>query len=238
MRIYAFAFSILFATTSFSAPTTSPSTQPSLADLQKSRDAAEASLIAVKKSSLESLKQTPEYRIAVADRDLLESKLNQARQSGSQQDRLDASRKFVAAKERVRKMEEAAVDGNQAVKDASDEVDRLLQAIEKRKKEISAAILNDPMNVAIGEGKVVLGMTEDQAEHAFKNKSPRQWSGRVVPAGIGGYITFRKTENNLGSYRQVTFVRIQEVGDGRENELDRTTVTIAEDGKVKQIFNN
>lgn len=192
-------------------PTTFPATtQPvetSLANLKQAERSAEQDAMAT-------LRKTQDYKAAKAKADAAQSKLESARASGSAEQKLSASHDFVIVDQVVKGMERKAIESSPQVatartkiKDAQEKTARDLREEKIAQAEERLRIENDPINVAIRSGRITVGMTEDQAFEAYKNRKesnqtangPRYSAGEFNPNRMAipakPVISFKKVEN-------------------------------------------
>jgi len=206
------------------------------------------------------IRSTPSYRAEGEKRDLAAAKLEFSRKYGSPEDRLKSSHDFVVIDQKLKAMEKKAVEADPAIKSADaaiglvkaklddDEQARISAAAAERQR-----IANDPINVAIREGKIIVGMTEGNASSAFANRKRRNFEeghgGGSSGVGIDMSMSqamgtfnvepqnlIRKTQDDFESgAKRVTFTRYLRYMNGGERRTDEVVVIIR-DGKVTQVM--
>ena len=216
-------------------PTTKPTTQPM--DLQFDRDViarAKKDVESAKEKCVERVRSTPAYRAAKAEADRLKEKLDAARTSRSATDRLVASHDFVQANERLKKVERDALAADVDVAGAreelstaqvnliSDEQMLKLQETERADRERKKREA-DPVHLAKGAGRIVKGMSEEDAKGiAFKKL-----------AGIGKFIETQREELEDGAVI-VEWRRLQRSAKGDGIVTRRIRITLIQ-GKVVSV---
>ena len=219
------------------APTTQPTTRPATVA------EAQAAVNAAKTLALAKLVASSEYKQKKAVADAAMAKLQQARETGTPEDRLAASHDYVVANAPVKAMEETAFKSDPDVAAAEAELQRVRTAAAEAVKRIQEAKRpppppapnNDPMDEAMRKGKIVLGMTEDQAERAYHNRwASNQVEGEDLERRRENHFT--KGLDELGDgVRSITYKRSAVYASGEVFVGDQVTVRFR-DGKAIQIF--
>lgn len=184
---------------------------------------------------LKRLEKSAEYKSLQADADAKEKFLNEARRSGSPDQKLDASRAFVKARKAVQEMRASTVESDPIVKENRDEY----AAAENELKSATAALslevtranqeqkakdalaeeqrMKDPIYRAMKDGTLAIGMTEDQAEKA------------MAVRGYKGVTTFTGV-----SFKIVDYGLLFPAADGTHPMIAKYTVSYR-DGRIAGI---
>lgn len=238
-------------------PTTAPATQPSRDELVASLNRANQLLREAQAKCAAALKATTEYKTAREKRVAAEATLARARKAGSAQDKLAASHDFVVADQTVKNLESTAIATDPDVKSATQSRAVAQAAISTFDSSHTEALIaeqskfaNDPIHVAIREGRITTGMTEEEADVAFRNRKRRNLEEGT--GGGGGTINMsvnqalgtvnappgtlvRKTHDDLLIGQRVTFTKYLRYMNGSEYRIDEVGVLIR-DGKVIEIY--
>jgi hypothetical protein len=160
-----------------SAPVATPPA-PTIEALQAKVDSDREAVRKSEALAKERLHSSAEYRSVKADSDAKLAVLQQARQTGAPQEKLDASRDYVATLQTLKKMEATAQGTDpgriSAIQQlAADEVALgQLQREQEAKQQATAeqaqrAIDSDPITIAISKHRLIEGMTGAQALEAM-----------------------------------------------------------------------
>lgn len=169
-------------------PATQPTTKPAaVSAAEKAVKDAEIHLRKAEAACITNLSKTTEYQEKKAAADAAERKLEQARQHGTPQERLQASHDFIEANEPVKELVEQAKRNDPDVSHAKD---RLLRSQNELAVANATAVAeqhaaaeraaNDPIQKAIREHKVVKGMSRAQVRQSLdhlRGKAP--WTFRM-----------------------------------------------------------
>lgn len=242
------------------SPATQPTTRPTTQSLAASVQAAEADVKQAEAACLAQLRSTLTYAGLKDKADRAMARLKEVRSSGTPQERIAASHDFVMLNEQIKKMEAAAIASDPAVKVALDRVKTATVALEdveslERNERLTAQAAarakeaNDPILKGVSEGRIILGMSEDQAAQAFSHRtkfnseSGGSYGGRAVsirasevPFSVPPTTVFKRSRDDLSpDVQRVRLERYMRYMNGAERLQDQVTVTI-EGGKVIQIF--
>ena len=155
-----------------SKPASRPATRPAgvaaaereLAAAQQRAAAATAAVEKARADGVRRLEASPAFKDALAELAGKQKALDKARASGTPQEKLNASAAFTKARRLVEKMRADSVDKDDvlkkavAAKSAAD-----VELVRAGKRAAAEREENDPVNVAIRQGKFIKGMTESQA---------------------------------------------------------------------------
>jgi hypothetical protein len=146
---------------------TRPTTAPSVEDLAVAVEVAKTVLAAATaKAEREAMASDP-YKTLAAEVEAARAALEEARRSGTPQERLDASSAYNKARLALEPIVPEAVKNAPEVIAATRGLRIAESALSARQQAIREAEENDPINVAIREKRLVLGMTLEQARKAM-----------------------------------------------------------------------
>src|SRR5688572_26691704 len=177
-----------------SRPATRPATLPAgvagaeraAAEAKRRADAAAAAVEKAKADGVRRLESSREYKDALAEQEARQKALEKARASGTPQEKLDASAAFTKARQLVEKMRADSIAKDEvlkkavAAKSAAD-----LELVRAGKHAAAEREANDPVNVAIRQGKFIKGMTESQAGEVMARFPVSTTEKKVEDAGNG-----------------------------------------------------
>jgi hypothetical protein len=163
------------------AQTTKPTTVPSLIDivpLQKARDATAQAAAREKEAAKDRWEGSAECKRLTAALDEARATLEDARKSGTAQEKLDASRAYNITRLELQQATEKALKGDRDLSLAERRRDEARAAFDEaciQNERIRQAIDDaDPIKRAMKEGRVVPGMTLTEVERSLRSK------GRLV----------------------------------------------------------
>jgi len=177
-----------------SRPATRPATLPAgvagaeraAAEAKRRADAAAAAVDKAKADGVRRLESSREYKDALAEQEARQKALEKARASGTPQEKLNASAAFTKARQAVEKMRAESVQKDDALKKAlaaKSAADADLLRAEKHAAAEREA--NDPVTIAVRQGKFVKGMTEEQAGQVMARFPAITTEKKVEDAGNG-----------------------------------------------------
>jgi len=182
-------------------PATKPTTRPDATNaLQAALADAQSNIAKAREAVMARCRETAEYRSASKDREAKEQTLDAARRDGTPQDRLAASSAFVKADQAVKKLEASALASDKNLADAAAKEAVIKSQIrtiaaERREREASAAKAaqdakdNDPIQVAIRQGRLVAGMDEGQAKEAITKSLRARYPKPTTAVQLEPYVT-------------------------------------------------
>ena len=241
MSLRIFLAVLLASAIAVPAATTQPSTQPSMIDLKADLTIAQTDLALAQDRATQDLDNSPAGKALVADVAAKQAALEQARASGTPQDRLDASAAFNRARKTLDDARAAALKASKEVREAQAKVATASAALaaasadEKAKAEAKQAAedekaRNDPVRIAIRKHQVIKGMTDDQVKQAmaFKN-DPAKATWRA-----------ERSINEPGDGKTISTWHIGYTSRYQREFTETRTVTVVEEGgavvKVSQTI--
>ncbi len=173
------------------AADTQPTTQASIIDLKADLSIAQADLALTQDRATRDFDNSPAGKPLVGEVAVKQAALEQARASGTTQDRLDASAAFNRAHRSLDDARAEAIKKSRPMLEAQVKVaaanaalaaaiaDEKARAVAKQGAE-EEKTRNDPLRIAIKKHEVIQGMTDDQVKQAmaFKNDPAKAtWRG-------------------------------------------------------------
>lgn len=146
---------------------TRPTTAPSVEDLTVAVEVAKTVLSAATAKAERDAMASDAYKTLAAEVEAARAALEEARRSGTPQERLDASSAYNKARLALEPIVPEAVKNAPEVIAATRGLRIAESALSARQQAIREAEENDPINVAIREKRLVIGMTLEQANKAM-----------------------------------------------------------------------
>ena len=222
---------------------TQPSTQPATADLKAALITAQSGLDAAAARASGDFDSSPAGKPLVADVASRKVALEQARSSGTAQDRLDASAAFNRARKALDDARAEALKASKEVLEAQLKVATakaslaMAVADEKAKAEAKQAAddekaRNDPVRIAIRKHQVIKGMTDEQVKQAMTFKHDPTKANWVAERSI----------SDPGDGRSISIWHIGYTSRYQVQFAETRTVTVVEESgvviKVSQIIHS
>lgn len=224
---------LLFMAITSRAAETQPATQPSMIDLKADLTIAQTNLALAQDRATQDLENSPAGKPLVAEVAAKQAALEQARATGTPQDRLDASAAFNRARKALDDARAEALKKSKDVMEAQMKFAAASAALaaavadEKAKAEAKQSAedekaRNDPVRVAIQKHQVIKGMTDNQVKQAmaFKN-DPAKGTWRA-----------ERSISEPGDGRTISTWHIGYTSRYQREFTETRTVTVVEEGGV------